>query len=339
MRATFTDEQKTLAETARDLASGGRESARAILEGGGRPDEPTNSLVGGFSGLGIPVDAGGAGGNAVDLGILLEALGRQVVPTPFVSHILAVHTAHAAGLDVTGAASGDVTWALAADEAGASPGERATALESGRLYGVKPAVRDGASCDAAVVVAEDAVAIAVPSERSERDALDVTRPLADLRFDGDVLDSAEAGDQALGVATAAAAAELVGVGRGAVDLAVEYANIREQFGQTIGRFQGVAHQLADAWTGVENAWSLALYATWAVSAGAADATRAVHAAKSAAGEAAIHAAERSTQVHGGTGITWEADPHLYLRRALADDAWLGSGRWHRRQLGHVVLAR
>ncbi|MGH3441485.1 MAG: acyl-CoA dehydrogenase family protein, partial [Nitriliruptorales bacterium] len=168
--------------------------------------------------------------------------------------------------------------------------------------------------------------------------LDPTRPLADLAFDSAAVASADAGaDSGLRRATALLAAELAGVGRGAIDLAVEYAKVREQFGQAIGRFQGVAHQLADAWTAVEESWSLALYAAWAVAAEAADVDQAVHAAKAKAGEAAIHAAERCTQAHGGIGITWEADPHLYLRRALATDGWLGTAREHRRRLGALIV--
>jgi alkylation response protein AidB-like acyl-CoA dehydrogenase len=90
---------------------------------------------------------------------------------------------------------------------------------------------------------------------------------------------------------------------------------------------------------VETAWSLTLYACWAVEAAAPDAARAVHAAKACAGDAAVFAAERALQTHGGIGMTWEADPHLFLRRALVGAAWLGTSAWHRQQLGAAVLAR
>lgn len=331
MRATFTDEQQHLSETARDLAARGREHARALLEGGDLEEEPTRSLFTGFAGLAVPEDAGGMGGTLVDLAIVVHELARSVTPTPFVTHAMAVQVATSAGLDVAEAARGDERWALA------DVGPR---LEGSRLTGTAEVVRDGRSCDAVVVVdPEERVAVAVPSERRDRDSLDPTRPLADLVLDGDVVGSGDGASAGLRRATAVLAADLVGVGRGAVDLAAEYARVREQFGQPIGRFQGVAHQLADAFTGVELAWSLALYACWAVADDAPDAAEAVHAAKQRAGEAAIHAAERCTQVHGGIGITWEADPHLYLRRALADDAWLGNAREHRQALGASVLAR
>lgn len=339
MRATFTEEQQTLADTARDLARGGREAARAMLEGDGPTDEPTASLLGGFAGLAVPEDAGGAGGDLVDLAIVIERLGRQVTPTPWVSHVLAVQVAHGAGLDVSEAASGSTRWCLAVEEADRGWGDRAVDLSDGSLDGTKVAVRDGQSADAAVVVtAGDEVAIATPASREPRDAVDRTRPMADLAFDGPVDASGSGAQAGLQRATAVLAAELAGVGRGAIELAVDYAKQREQFGQPIGRFQAVAHQLAEAWTGIELSWSLALYACWAVEDEDEDASRAVHSAKAKAGAAAIDAAERSTQVHGGIGITWEADPHLFLRRALASDAWLGSSRAHRRLLGDLLAA-
>lgn len=339
MRATFTEEQETLRSAARDLADGGRSAARALLDGGGLPDEPTASLMGGFSGLAVPEDAGGAGGDLVDLAIVLRALGSTVTPSPWVSHVLAVQLARAAGLDVADAAAGTRRLTLAVEEADAQVGEWAASVTAAAVDGTKVAVRDGGTADAAVVVgAEDAVAICVPGRRVGREAFDPTRPLADLHLEG--VPEQHGTGAAAGVrrATAALAAELVGVGGGVLDLAVEHAKVREQFGQPVGRFQGVAHQLADAWVGVELAWSLTLYACWAVHAGDDDAARATHAAKAKAGEAAVHAAERSTQVHGGIGITWEADPHLYVRRALADDQWLGSARHHRRRLGDALVA-
>lgn len=339
MRATFTDEQQALSDTARDLASDGRQAARAMLEGEEIPEEPTASLLAGFSGLAVPEDVGGAGGGLVDLAILAEGLGRQVTPTPWMSHALAIQVAHAAGLEVSEPAAGSVRWALAVEETDRDWGDWAVDLAEGKLVGSKVAVRDGQEADAAVVVAPDGqVAVAAPGSRDPREAVDRTRPLVDLTFDGPVDASGSGAEAGLRRATAVLAAELAGVGRGALDLAVDYANQREQFGQAIGRFQGVAHQLAEAWTGVELAWSLALYACWAVDADDEDAPRAVHAAKAKAGEAAIDATERATQVHGGIGITWEADPHLYLRRALASDAWLGSARVHRRLLGGLLAA-
>lgn len=338
MRATFTEEQETLRSAARGLADGGRSAARAVLDGGELPGEPTASLMSGFSGLAVPEADGGAGGDLVDLAIVLRALGATVTPTPWVSHVLAVQVVHAAGLDVSAAAGGTRRLALGVDETGAARGGWATTVTPSTVEGTKVAVRDGGTADSVVVVgADDAVAVCGAGQREGREAFDPTRPLADVRLEGAPEQHGTGAGSGVRRATAALAAELVGVGGGVVDLAVEHAKVREQFGQPIGRFQGVAHQLADAWVGVELAWSLTLHACWAVHARDDDAARATHAAKAKAGEAAVHAAERSTQVHGGIGITWEADPHLYLRRALADDQWLGPARHHRRRLGEAVV--
>ncbi len=118
-----------------------------------------------------------------------------------------------------------------------------------------------------------------------------------------------------------------------------YAKERVQFNRPIGSFQGVAHQLADALVSTETAWSLTLYACWAIDNGRADAAKAVHCAKAKAAEAAVFSSERALQVHGGMGMTWEGTPHLFLKRALARSAWLGGKHWHRRQTGLALLQR
>ena len=339
MQATFTDEQRALAETARDLAASARQDARVMLDGGAPPQELTQTLFGGFAGVGIPEESGGLGGGLVDLAILLEGVGRAVAPTPFVSHVLALQAAFGAGIDVGSAVDGGQRWALAVEERGRGLSDPAVTIDDNRLSGEKVAVRDGGVCTAAVVTAAGGVlGLAEPTGRTERPALDPTRPLADLTFDGAVTGRGTGSADAVLRATAALAAEQVGVGRGAVNLAVEYAKTREQFGQPIGRFQGVAHQLADAFVGLELAWSLVLYACWAVDDQRPEAAVAVHRAKAKAGDAAIFACERAMQVHGGIGITWEADPHLYLRRAVADNAWLGTVRQHRQWLGERLVA-
>ena len=338
MRAIFTEEQRALASTVRELAAGGRADARAALDGVDQAGELTRTLFDGFAGIGVPESAGGFGGGLVDLAILLEGLGRTVAPTPFVSHVLAVQAALGAGIDVSGALEGQARWCVAAEERGVDLDHPQARLEGGVITATKTAVRDGRTATVAVVtLAGDGAALAVPTGRTAREALDRTRPLADLTFDGPAAATGATAGAGLLRAAVALAAEQVGVGRGALDLAVEYANTREQFGQPIGRFQAVGHQLADAFVGLELAWSLVLYASWAVDDGRADAAAAVHRAKAKAGEAAVFAAERGMQVHGGIGFTWEADPHLFLRRAVADDAWLGSARRHRRAAGAALV--
>jgi alkylation response protein AidB-like acyl-CoA dehydrogenase len=115
---------------------------------------------------------------------------------------------------------------------------------------------------------------------------------------------------------AAMAAEAVGVAQRALDLGVEYAKTREQFGKKIGVYQAVSHQLADTYADVELARSLAYWAAWCVAEDDEQAPLAAAAAKAFATEAAVRACERSIQVHGGIGFTWEHPLHRYYKRAL-----------------------
>jgi alkylation response protein AidB-like acyl-CoA dehydrogenase len=115
---------------------------------------------------------------------------------------------------------------------------------------------------------------------------------------------------------AAMAAEAVGVAQRALELGVEYAKTREQFGKKIGVYQAVSHQLADTYADVELARSLAYWAAWCVAEEDEQAPVAAAAAKAFATEAAVKACERSIQVHGGVGFTWEHPLHRYYKRAL-----------------------
>lgn len=318
MDAVLTEEQVALAQAAKDVANGGLADARTLLDGGDAPTRITDALFEGFNGLGIDEDAGGAGGTLVDLALVARELGRTVCPTPWLSHQLAMQAAAAAGLDLGDAMGSDVRWVL--------------------VDGDPSFVRDGQTADFAVVVDEDDVEIRPVGEFIRAKALDPSRPMAEVGL-GPVVQSATGGGAAgLLRARAIIAASLTGTGVGAVDRAAAFAGERQQFGKPVGTFQGVSHQLAEAWTQVELSWSLALYACWAVAESQPDAQTAVDAAVAKAGNAAIFAAERGMQVHGGIGITWEADPHLALRRAMADDAWLGGSREAELALGRAVLA-
>lgn len=335
MRATFTHEQEMLAATALDMASAGLEDARALLEGNARSAEPTQSLFDGFAALAIPEEVGGAGGGLVELVVLAEGLARQVTPTPFLTHVVAVQIARGAGIELDDdVVNGRRRLVAAVNPLPVRDGD--LMLSSSGAEGVVRAVPDGVDAHHVVVVdAHGRAALGEVIDSTPRPGLDCTRPLADVRVRalGDVV---PVGTGLLRGAVVAAG-DLIGAGRGAVRLAAAYASQREQFGQPIGKFQGVAHPLAEAEAGLETAWSLALYAGWALDAGADDAVETAHSAKARAGQAAIFAAERGLQTHGGIGMTWEADPHLYLRRVLAVDGWLGGRTEHRRQLGARLL--
>jgi alkylation response protein AidB-like acyl-CoA dehydrogenase len=133
------------------------------------------------------------------------------------------------------------------------------------------------------------------------------------------------------------AAEAVGVGHAALDMAVEYVKTRRQFDRPIGAFQAVAHQLAQAYVEVETARSLAYWAGWAVAEGQPEAHAAAGASKARASEAAVAACERAIQVHGGIGFTWDHPLHRWYKRALGISAFMGWGTDHRARVAAAIL--
>jgi len=172
---------------------------------------------------------------------------------------------------------------------------------------------------------------------------DLTRPAGEV--DASLLDAAaslspddRARWTALGLALTCA--DLVGVMRGAVDLATEYASAREQYGVAVGSFQAVQHLLADAFVAMEGSRSVALHAAWAVDAVAPDdALAAASLAKAYCSRAARMVCETAIQVHGGIGNTWDCLAHVYLRRALLSiDLFGGVGPSLARVLAHHGIA-
>jgi len=133
------------------------------------------------------------------------------------------------------------------------------------------------------------------------------------------------------------ALEAVGIGKKALELAVAYAKEREQFGRKIGVYQAVSHQLADTFVETELARSLAYWAAWCVAEDEEQAPIATAAAKSYAADAAVAACERSIQVHGGIGFTWEHVLHEYYKRALEIQAYGGHARVHRAKIAAWLL--
>ena len=137
---------------------------------------------------------------------------------------------------------------------------------------------------------------------------------------------------------AALALEAVGIGSKALELAIEYAKEREQFGRKIGAYQAISHSLVDGYVAVELARSLAYWAAWCVAENDEQVDLAVASAKSQAAEAAVLACEKSIQAHGGIGFTWEHPLHRYYKRALWLEGALGYGREHRAGVAASLLA-
>jgi alkylation response protein AidB-like acyl-CoA dehydrogenase len=136
---------------------------------------------------------------------------------------------------------------------------------------------------------------------------------------------------------AALSLESVGIGAKALELAVDYAKTREQFGKPIGTYQAVSHQLSDTYVETELARSLAYWAAWCVAEGDADVDVACAAAKVYCGDAAVAACERSIQIHGGIGFTWEHVLHVYYKRALWIQAYGGYPSKHRAKIAAFLL--
>ena len=149
--------------------------------------------------------------------------------------------------------------------------------------------------------------------------------------------STDAFERVMARATVVLAAEMVGTARRLLDMSIAYAKERYQFDVPIGSFQALQHRLAEFSLEVERATAAAYYAAMTVDADDADRDRAVHVAKAAAGSAATRGTKDAAQVHGGVGYTWEHDLHLYFRRAVASEYWLGTSQWHHDRLADLLL--
>lgn len=331
MRAAFTQDQRDLTVTIEALAASGRASARAAHEGPWVAPACDATLLRDFSVLGVPESAGGVGSGLIDLMVACEVLGRHLVASSFPAHAAAIQLLVGSGVPLEPALTGEQRWTVAVDQAsrtgeGREPDARAA---------WKTLVPLADEADRIAVSDPEGVRLAETVQVQQRVSVDPSMPLADvLPAAGPSAPSADG----VARATLVAAAQACGVAQGAIDLGAEYARTRQQFGRVIGSFQGVAFPLVDAVVARKAAWDLTLHAAWALEEGRPDAPMQVHAAKAAAGRAAVFAAERGLQVHGGMGITHEADPHLFLRRAFVLDAWLGSGAGHRRKAGRLRIA-
>jgi alkylation response protein AidB-like acyl-CoA dehydrogenase len=289
----------------------------------------------GWLGVGIPESAGGLGLGTVELAVLLEELGRHAAPAPFLPTVLAADAFAAAGDDasverlVRGDALACVAWCRDADQ---------LHVDGDRLSGRAGPVAYAPDADIAIVVIDRGV-FAVDLEvtgRPEREpAMDLTRPLAWLRFDGTPARQLGENDLAAGVLDRGAlytSAEMLGGAQQALDMAVEYAKDRVQFGRPIGSFQAVKHRCADMLVDVEGMRSTVYWAAWCIGAGDRDASIAASTAKVWCSDASKRVMASALQVHGGIGFTWEHDLHFFLKRAQLDQLSFGDASWHRGRL-------
>ena len=324
----FNDEQQEIQRTAREFLSARFpvEKVRELAESRSYDDAQRSEICElGWPGIAIDEAHGGQGLGMIELVILCEELGFACAPVPYLSNAAAGLVIEAAGSDeqregwLPGIASGEARGAAAftPDEAAIVPDAE----------------------DAAVIVLPDgdgAALVQASDARVEQlELIDSTRSYARVSAaSGETLP----GDLDAGLArvAVAVAAELTGLAQRAMEMAVDYAKEREQFGRPIGSYQAVSHRCAQMLLDTEEARSLTYYAAWAADAEPESLALASSMAKARASEAAWHVTASALQVLGGIGFTWEHDLHFLLKRAKATGELVGTTRQHRERVADLV---
>jgi alkylation response protein AidB-like acyl-CoA dehydrogenase len=302
----------------------------------------------GALGLGVPEELGGAG-SVTDASIAASALGQALAPVPYLGcGVLPAHLLTAAGADpavIDAVISGRRRLAVGVDPSTfelarfePSTGSGGLATESGA-----PAIAwDAAGAEGALVRGADGRLVTVGLDRPTP-GVDLTRHIRRCEparhveeedLGGTVTADALRWWRAL--ALSLTAADMVGVMQGGLQLAVEHASTREQFGVAIGSFQAIQHLLAEQLVSVAGARSTAVYAAWALQRRRLEeAELAAHTAKAYCSDVGKRLCEAVVQVHGGMGVTWECRAHVFLKRMLFDRAFLGDERCHLRRIAEL----
>jgi alkylation response protein AidB-like acyl-CoA dehydrogenase len=312
----------------------------------------------GLQGLALPEKYGGSGAGFVDLQIVFEEMGRALLCAPYLSTVvLAANALLTSGDEAACAeylpaiAEGATIATLAVTETSGSwrAEDVALAAESAgeggyRLTGEKLFVLDGHVADLLLVVARTAAgpslfAVDAAAEGLTREAmgtLDATRKQSHLvfastpaRLIGEDGGAARPLEQTMDLAAAALAAEQAGGARRVLEMAVDYAKVREQFGRPIGSFQAIKHKCADMLLEVESSTSAAYAVGWAIDSGSDEVPVLASLAKAYCSEAYTHCTAENIQIHGGIGFTWEHPAHLYFKRAKSTEILFGTPRQHR----------
>ena len=307
----------------------------------------------GFTGIIFPEEFGGLGLGKVELILLMEEMGYALLPGPFFSTVvLAGSVLDACGnaeqkkkyLEPICQGKARATVAMVLDNsAKPDPEDGRVTLANGKVTGRKLFVPDAAVADFIVIVTSSGAFVAdrkAPGIKiSSMNAMDETRKLYVVEFNNTPAEKLAGSGwmHAMHLATAALVAEMVGGMQRTLDITVQYAKTRKQFGKPIGSFQAVQHKCADMYLETESSRSAAYYAAWALQEGAPDADVAVSIAKMYASDACRNVGNNGIQVHGGMGFTWENDLHLYYRRAKASETMLGDAAFHRERIARLVI--
>jgi alkylation response protein AidB-like acyl-CoA dehydrogenase len=374
MNFAFSEEQEQLRDAVRRFmeTKSASEDVRRLMETTDGYDpavwaQMANEL--GLQSLAIPEEFGGQGFTFVELGIVLEEMGRVLLCAPYFSSVvLAANAILNAGTDaqkaelLPGIAAGETIAALAFTEPNGkwdADGITMEAVGGGDAYtltGTKHFVIDGHTADIVVVVAreagttgEDGIGFFVVAgdaaglTRTPLATMDQTRKQARLDFAGVAatpLGTVGAGwpalSKTLDQAAVAMANESIGGAQKCLEMAVEYAKVRVQFGRPIGSFQAIKHKCADMLLEVESGKSAAYYAAWAAGEDNEELPVVASLAKAYVSDAYFHAAAENIQIHGGIGFTWEHDAHLYFKRAKSSEILLGDATYHRELLAQRI---
>ncbi len=318
----------------------------------------------GLQAIAIPEEFGGQGFGFVELIVVLEEMGRSLLCAPFFSSVvLAANTLLLSGDDAAkrahlpGIAAGETIATLALTEENGRWDETGVTMiaspagDGWTLNGTKSYVLDGYTADLVLVAARTDKGVSLFSVDAGADGLtrtplstmDQTRKQAKLDFVdvAAVLVGTEGEgwsvlETVLDLAAVALAAEQVGGAQMCLDMSVEYAKVRVQFGRPIGSFQAIKHKCADMLLEVESAKSAAYYAGWCAAEMNDELPQVASLAKSYCSEAYFHASAENIQIHGGIGFTWEHPAHLYFKRAKSSELMFGDPTYHRELLAQRI---
>lgn len=351
MKFEFTDEHEALRSLLGDVCSQ-ESNARSVYDADATIDTRLWDALGtsGLLGVGAPEVYDGGGAGPVEQVMIAEELGRFAGAVPFSEHTAATDTIARLGSEdqckrllVPLYRAGQVAGIVLPTTANlAAIGARPDS-EGWRIDGRLPLIPNAAAATVLVVpaVIDDQVRwlVTAAAQITAVATVDRTRPAAAAEFSGtaaELLAIDHDPDRPTELLWTLAAAEAVGAASTALDTTAKYTTERRQFGLPIGTFQAVKHRLADMLVAVENSRSAVYAAAWALAEDG-RAGRTASLAQAVATESAIGVVSNAVQLHGGIGVTWECDLHLYLRRAKALEVTYGSPAQHRARIADSLL--
>jgi alkylation response protein AidB-like acyl-CoA dehydrogenase len=329
----LTDEQKAIRESLHSYLLDKLDGPRTIglFDSGALDTELWHGLMGlGLGSVLIPASLGGSGLDMLTLAVIAETLGHYAVPCPVLSNALAgwlIATSNDAPAQhrwLESLSSGHAIASFALLEGESSWLASQWELDGNRLSGIKRCVEWGGTADLLIVGLRGARFALVDTkaagiEVSPRSSLDRTRPLAEIKFtdvECSILHSATVAEECVDALLILLAADACGAAHRAYDMSVQYAQTRSQFGQVIGKFQALKHQLANMAIDIEPCRALYWYAAHAWDTMQDKRQRAAATAKAHIGDCAVRTARAAVEAHGGIGYTWDYPLHVYLKRAM-----------------------